>query len=119
MITITGIVKDTDGIPLEGVNIFLFDDDSIGTTTNALGVFSLEVNSYNELVIFSYQDTEVLLEASKAKEGVVIDTVNVLDEIEVVGKLKNLWPLAALATLLIIGTAVVILNSEEPKKVVL
>ena len=50
--TVTGTVKDENGMPLLGVNV-LIKDSNTGTTTNFDGEYQISVNNEN-VIVFSY-----------------------------------------------------------------
>lgn len=52
-ITITGIVKDSDGVPLPGANVMEKNTNN-GTVTDFDGNFSIKVSSQNSILVFSY-----------------------------------------------------------------
>lgn len=116
MITVLGKVKDKSGLPLEGVNIYLFDNANVGTTTNESGEFFFEDLNETDLIIFSYQGQEVILEAGRIINEVIIDTVNVLDEVVVTSKpKKNALPYILAGVALVVG--VISIGGNKPKKV--
>lgn len=48
------IINQSEGIPLAGVNVFLPDHPDIGTTSDADGLFSLQVDRLPIVIAFSY-----------------------------------------------------------------
>ena len=51
--TITGIVKDGDGIPLAGATVYV-KNASVGTTADFDGVYTVKVKSEDAILVFSY-----------------------------------------------------------------
>lgn len=93
-VTVSGIVKDENGNPLEGVNIYLKKDPLIGTSTNANGEFVFP-NILSALeVVFLYQGNQVIKRADQVKNKVVtINALNSLPEAVVNGtKPRKIWP---------------------------
>ena len=53
-VKVEGIVTDDDGEPLPGVNVFDKADPTHGVITDMNGNFSIEVQSVNSILVFSY-----------------------------------------------------------------
>lgn len=82
-VTISGYVYDKNsGESMIGVNVFLPDQPSIGTTTNAYGFYSLTLPAKQYLISFSYlgyqthTDT-IKLEANKQHNVVMSEGLNI------------------------------------------
>ena|SRR5690606_25674696 len=118
-VTASGIVRDINGNPLEGVNIYLQKDPMKGTTTNAHGEFVFPAVLGVLDVVFSYQGNEVVKRASELQnQPVTINVLNTLPEANVNGKSKRkLWPYLLGAAVL--GLAITYTSTEEPKHVTL
>ncbi len=86
-INITGTVLDESGEALIGVNVMV-EGSTIGTITDALGRFSIDVSSNNSKLIFSYlgyiQQTIPVLNKTTVKVVLKEDSKK-LDEVVVVG----------------------------------
>ena len=86
--TITGTVKDETGNALPGVSIFVKDDNTIGTTTNASGNFSLNLPTGKSTLTFSsvgYQSQDVVAD-KRTPVNVVLATDKLnLNEVVVTG----------------------------------
>lgn len=85
---ITGIVKDTSGEPLIGVNV-LIKGTTVGTVTDIDGAFSLKATEEPIVLVFSYvgyvtQEIKVT-ELGKALNITMQDNIDMLDEVVVVG----------------------------------
>jgi iron complex outermembrane recepter protein len=68
--TVSGVVKDSEGVPLAGVNIVV-KGTAIGTSTDANGSFSLQVPASNTMLVVSFvgfKTTEVVIPASNNVE---------------------------------------------------
>ncbi|MEX2639067.1 MAG: TonB-dependent receptor [Balneolales bacterium] len=90
--TITGVVRDTDGITLPGVTVVALSDDAdaalVGTTTDLDGNFSLNVPANAEILRFSFvgmQNQEVSIDGEDDLEIVMDYATTELDELVVVG----------------------------------
>ena len=84
--TITGTVKDADGLPLIGANVQV-KGDNIGTVTDLDGKFTLNLpNEANILVISytGYKDLEVKI-GNKTTLNVILEEGIIFEEIVVVG----------------------------------
>ena len=90
-ITITGKVVDEMDQPLEGASVYL-NNTSIGTTTNDLGEFELQVREgvYDLIVSYiGYQTLQYQLDTNKPNKPFVFKTLpvtNMLDEIVLTNK---------------------------------
>ena len=64
-ITITGVVKDDDGMPLPGVLVTI-KNTSIGTQANEKGTFSIKANLEDilEFSFLGYEDKEVIIKSN-------------------------------------------------------
>jgi len=89
--TITGTISDAEtGLPISGVNIYLANTTH-GTTTDAEGLFELEVTE-NNLLIISHVSYEVQLIPAQA--GLTIQLkpqTNSLDEVAITVKPDKIW----------------------------
>ncbi len=84
---ITGTVVDQSGIPLPGVSI-LVKGQSVGTTTNFDGEFSLKVSAAESTLVFSYVgfiSVEKAASNTTPLHVVMVEDVQSLDEVVVVG----------------------------------
>jgi len=84
--TVTGIVKDDNGLPLPGANI-LEKGTSNGVTTDLDGNFSINVPKENATLMISYigfETKEIILEG-QANLTVTLNTSAGLDEVVVIG----------------------------------
>jgi TonB-dependent starch-binding outer membrane protein SusC len=84
-ITISGIVTNEAGTPLQGVSVYLKGSASIGTITNEKGFFKLEVPQEASTLVFSsvdMQTTEVAI-AGRAEINVALQR-NITEQEEVV-----------------------------------
>ncbi|MEO1515439.1 MAG: TonB-dependent receptor [Bacteroidota bacterium] len=85
--TITGLVSDTDGEPLIGVNVVL-KGTTTGVSTDFDGKYSLDVPDDAAILVFSYtgyQEQEVAIEGRSVIDVVLRVDAEVLDEVVVVG----------------------------------
>lgn len=85
--TVTGTVTDSDGEPLIGVNI-LVRGTAVGTVTDIDGMFSLQVNSDQDVLIFSYTGYSSINETVGDRSTIQLmmsEGATTLDEIVVVG----------------------------------
>jgi len=87
-ITVSGIVTaDDNGGPLPGVSIII-KGQTIGTTTNFDGEYTLEVPDENSIMVFSYQGfkTQEFVVGNQRNIDLVMQTdVNELDEVVLIG----------------------------------
>lgn len=88
-ITINGIVKDADNLPLIGANVSVKNVSGLGVITDIDGKYTIKVAPYSTLV-FSYVgfDTqEVLIKENTIKVDIVLkeSSTSVLDEVVVTG----------------------------------
>ncbi|WP_066210341.1 SusC/RagA family TonB-linked outer membrane protein [Flammeovirga sp. MY04] len=85
--TISGIVTDTQGVTMPGVNI-LINNSTIGTTTDFDGKYSITVNSSEDVLVFRYLGmvTQEIKVGSQTKINVTMDEdMQTLSELIVVG----------------------------------
>lgn len=85
---INGTVKDTDGIPLIGVNIFEKSNAPNGTVSDLDGAFSLEVSGPDATIVLSYigYKTEEHVVGERTDWELILDVdVETLEEVVVVG----------------------------------
>ena len=83
---ITGIVTGPDGESIPGVNVVL-KGTTIGTMTDAIGHYSLEVDSLSEILVFSYigmQTMEIEIKGNTVN-CILNESEAELDEVIVVG----------------------------------
>jgi TonB-linked SusC/RagA family outer membrane protein len=86
-INVTGTVKDSEGIPLPGVNI-LVKGTTIGTVTDANGAFALSVPSSESVLIFSFIGyiSKEMAVSGQSIINVQMDTdIKTLSEVVVIG----------------------------------
>ena len=87
-ITVTGKVTsadDPDG--LIGATVILQSDESIGTTTDIDGIYTIEVPNENSVLLISYtgfQTSEIAVDG-RTEIDVVMETGLVMDEVVVIG----------------------------------
>lgn len=84
---VRGIVKDTKGESLIGVNVIV-KGTSQGTVTNTNGEFSINISNRNAILEFSYvgfKTQDVSLQGRSTLNVVLLDDTELLDEIVVVG----------------------------------
>ncbi len=87
ILNIEGLVKNTEGEPLIGVNVQV-KGTTKGTATDFDGQFSLEDLNENAILVFSYigyQTVEIPLDARQFLEVTMIADSELLDEVVVVG----------------------------------
>lgn len=85
--TLQGVVLDSDGSPLPGVNI-VKKGTSIGTITDLNGKFSLQTNKNNEILVFTYigfKSTETEVKAGVEANIKLQPLDTELNEVVVVG----------------------------------
>ncbi|MDD2436883.1 MAG: SusC/RagA family TonB-linked outer membrane protein [Massilibacteroides sp.] len=84
-VNVTGIVKDSNGEPLIGVNVIVKNAQQ-GTVTNLDGEFSLDVSSTNTVLEFSYvgyKMQEIPLGGKTYVSVILAEDTEVLDEVVV------------------------------------
>lgn len=82
---ISGTVKDNNGSPLPGVNIFI-KGTNVGTQTDLNGQYSLQANA-NDIVIFSYvgfQTEEIKITKSKVQIDVQLEAGELLGAVTLI-----------------------------------
>lgn len=85
-VTISGTVTDTTGEPIIGANVFEKGSDGNGTVTDVDGNYSLTVSSPQATLVISYIGyTTKEIPASQAKEIVLNDDTQLIDEVVVIG----------------------------------
>jgi len=84
--TVSGIIKDEQGLVLPGVNIKI-KGSNLGTSTNQNGEFSLEVEDNTTLVItyIGFLTQEIHVGSQSTIQVVLIEEVSDLEEVVVVG----------------------------------
>lgn len=81
----TGVVKDNNGVPLQGVTVAV-KGTSIATMTNATGSFSLHVPQKNAVLRFSYAGMEPYEAAAASGLSIsMMQSTKTIDEVVVVG----------------------------------
>lgn len=85
-IKISGVVKDSKGLPLPGVTVTI-KNSKIGTATNTSGAFSINANKNNTLVfsLIGYATKEVLVDDNAVVNVTLQEDVSKLDEVVVIG----------------------------------
>lgn len=86
-VTVTGTVVDDGGFPLPGVTI-LVKGTTQGTTTDADGVYSLELSGSNATLVFSYVGfaTQEIQVSGRRKIDVTLgEDATLMDEVVVIG----------------------------------
>jgi len=87
-LTVSGTVTDAEGEVLIGVNIFVSDDQTIGTITDIDGNYSIEVPDAQDSLIFSYtgyQSQTVPVNGQSEIDVVLLERSEILDEVVVIG----------------------------------
>src|SRR5690606_32168769 len=87
VLNIEGLVKNSEGEPLIGVNVQV-KGTAQGTATDFEGRFTLEDLNENAILVFSYigyQTVEIPLDARQSIEVTLIEDSELLDEVVVVG----------------------------------
>ena len=82
------VVSDADGIPIPNVSVVLKGQLNTGTITDFDGVFSINLNDENGVLIFSYlgYETKEVLYAGNQKLNIILkEEANSLDEVVIVG----------------------------------
>lgn len=82
------VVSDADGIPIPNVSVVLKGQLHTGTVTDFDGVFSINLNDENGVLIFSYlgYETKEVLYAGNQKLNIILkEEANSLDEVVIVG----------------------------------
>lgn len=87
--SVSGLVKDTSGEPVIGVNVTVKGEPALGTITNVEGMYSLKIPRKKATLIFSfigYKTLEKVIDANAARLDVTLSEDNeLLDEVVVVG----------------------------------
>ncbi|MBN2699469.1 MAG: TonB-dependent receptor [Bacteroidales bacterium] len=87
-VTVTGIVTDAaSGMPVPGVNIII-QGSTTGTMTNEEGVYTLEVNNPDVILVFSsigYTTRSIALEGRQTLNVELEEEITTLDELVVIG----------------------------------
>lgn len=86
-VNITGTVKDSKGEPLPGVSVKVKGTNT-GTSTNADGIFRMNLPTGNETLIFSFvgfQTREIAVNGRTTIQVVLQESNKTLDEVVVVG----------------------------------
>ncbi|OAD45331.1 SusC/RagA family TonB-linked outer membrane protein [Polaribacter atrinae] len=82
------VVSDADGIPIPNVSVVLKGQINTGTVTDFDGVFSINLNDENGVLIFSYlgyETKEVLYSGNQKLNIILKEEANSLDEVVIVG----------------------------------
>lgn len=89
--TLTGKVKDNDGIGLPDVQIAILEDASIHTTTDVNGFFTLNVPSNKEITVSFYNisyiqfNKKITLNANETTTiNTILKTKNNIDEVDII-----------------------------------
>jgi len=86
-VTITGLVTDDQGAPLDGVTVTV-KGTSVRTTTDATGAFQLTLPSDARILVFSsvgFNSNELLIGTHRTFQVIMTPQVSDLDEVIVVG----------------------------------
>jgi TonB-dependent starch-binding outer membrane protein SusC len=86
-IKVTGAVKDKDGTPLPGVNVFV-TGTTHGTTTDANGKYSLDIPQGSKSITFSFigmETQEITIGASTQVNVTLMELATSLQEVVVIG----------------------------------
>lgn len=87
ILNVEGVVVNSDGEPLIGVNVQVKGTNQ-GTATDFEGRFALEDINENDVLVFSYigyQTVEIPIDARTYIEVILIDDSELLDEVVIVG----------------------------------
>lgn len=84
-ITISGIVKDANGLPLPGATV-LIKDSSTGVSTNFNGIFLIQANQGDTLVFsyIGYTTQEIIVSTSPKIDVILKEDAQSLEEVVVV-----------------------------------
>lgn len=84
---VTGTIKDDTGLGIPGVNVYSKSNNAIGTITDIDGVFSLNVNFGDTIVMayIGYQTQEILIEDHRPLNITLLEDTKVLEEVVVIG----------------------------------
>lgn len=84
---ITGVVRDAQGVPLEGVTVHAKSNPSKGTTTDDTGKFSLTVNNAQEIIVFRFVgfSSQEVPASTTPLAVTMIDDSGDIEEVVVVG----------------------------------
>lgn len=85
--TITGKVTDEFGQGLPGVNVVL-KNTNVGTTTDASGIYNLNVNTASGILVYSfigYKAQEIAIDSRTIIDVLMIPDVQALEEVVVIG----------------------------------
>lgn len=94
--TITGVVKDSQGMPIPGANVKVQGSTAAGVQTDFDGRFSIQASTGQKLVIeYVGMKTQIItVGASSAVPDVVLDDTTVLNEVVVEGYRNSTRPLS-------------------------
>ncbi len=84
-VTVTGLVRGSDGTALPGVNVVL-RGTQIGTITDISGAFTIEVENENSVLVFSYvgyNSEEILVGTKTVIEVELVEDITSLSEVVV------------------------------------
>lgn len=86
-VSVSGTIKDEEGLPVPGASIMVQEDESIGTATDGDGNFTIEVPKESTLVISSMGFTTQLvpIEGRTKVDIVLSPDVELLEEVYVIG----------------------------------
>ena len=87
-LTVTGRVTNTEGGGIPGATVVVKSDNTRGTTTDAMGAYSLEVKSPNDVLIFSfigYKTVEVSVNNRTTINVQMSEDATEMDEVVVIG----------------------------------
>lgn len=84
--TITGIISDADGVPLENVSVTV-KGGTLGTTTNSKGVYTIQGNEGDILVfsIVGYTPQEITVSKKETISTLLVSESSTLGDVVVVG----------------------------------
>lgn len=85
---VTGRVTDAEGGGIPGATVVVKSDNTRGTTTDALGAYSLEVNSSSDVLVFSfigYKTVEVPVNNRTTINVQMNEDATEMDEVVVIG----------------------------------
>jgi len=87
-ITVTGLVRDVNGDPLPGVNVFEKSNPTSGVITGIDGKYSIKVSSVETILSFSYigfESQDVNVSSRNNIDITLVEEYTDLDEVVVVG----------------------------------
>ncbi|WP_264620815.1 SusC/RagA family TonB-linked outer membrane protein, partial [Flavobacterium sp. 7A] len=84
---VKGTVKDTDGLPIPGVNVMI-KGTTVGTTTDIDGSYTLNTSSTSKILVFSYlglKSQEININGKAVINAILTSDAAELNEVVVIG----------------------------------